>query len=51
VHFLKAAGVLAHHPVEAPTIGYALQLVLTGVLEGETGSRDEVPYGRRDEYL
>jgi hypothetical protein len=46
-----ASGALAHYPVEVPVVGDALQLVLAGVLEGETGSRDEVLYRRRDEHL
>ena len=41
----------AHHPVQVPTLGNALELVLAGVLENETGPCDEVLDGGRDEDL
>jgi pilus assembly protein CpaF len=31
-----------HHAVEPPAVGDALQLLLTAVVESQTGSRDEV---------
>jgi hypothetical protein len=40
-----------HHAVEAPTVRDALQLVLARVLERETGTRDEVLHGLRDQNL
>jgi hypothetical protein len=35
----------ANHPMEAPTAGDALQLVLTGVIEPQARTRDEVLHG------
>ena len=39
----------ARHPVEVPTIGDALQLVLAPILEHQTAARDEVLHRARDD--
>lgn len=41
----------AHHPVEVPTVGNALQLVLACVLEGEIAPGDQVLDGLRHEHF
>jgi hypothetical protein len=41
----------AYDPIETPAIGDALQLMTAGVLEGETGSGNEILHGSRHEYL
>jgi hypothetical protein len=42
----RVAEGLARHPVQAPVVGDAFQLVLSGVREGEAAARREVFYGR-----
>src|SRR5512134_1034060 len=53
VHANRTSGVSTsgHRPVEVPTVWDAPQLVLARVLEGQSGSRDQVLHGRRDEDL
>jgi hypothetical protein len=38
---------LLHDSVQVPTVGYALQLVLAGVLESQTRTGNEVLHGLR----
>jgi tetratricopeptide (TPR) repeat protein len=40
-----------HDPIETPAVGNALQLVLAGVFEGETGASHQVLHGLRDAHL
>ena len=40
-----------HHPIEAPPVGDALQLVLAGVLEREAGPCDQILHGLGDHDL
>ena len=34
-----------NYPIQVPAVGNALELVLAGVLEGETRTRDQIPDG------
>ena len=50
-HHVRCAPVSAHHSIEMPTVGHALQLVLAGVFEPQAGSGDEILHGLGDEDL
>src|SRR5213595_2652429 len=41
----------AHRSIQMPAVGHALELVLPGIFECETGANDEVFHRRRDEHF